>query len=214
MHESPFTQRAYRKETGSKRWSRSFGQVFDIFKWNVRGSHAADLITGSRREVCLIRRLIRQARMGPFPVVQLDVFANGTPGMADRLVGLQVDLFVLDAAPYPLDEHVIAPASLAVHRQPDAPAQYGRGERARRELAALIGVHKVRQPVTSERFFQCLDSVYGLARRSPAEIGGRHTGRLLECGAEVLSMTEAALQRDFGCGATGIQEELLGPLET
>ena len=75
--------------------------------------------------------------MGPFPVVQLDVFANGTPGMADRLVGLQVDLFVFDAAPYALDEHVIAPASLAVHRQPDAPAQYGRGERARRELGVF-----------------------------------------------------------------------------
>ncbi|KGX56461.1 hypothetical protein Y025_3857 [Burkholderia pseudomallei TSV32] len=28
-------------QLGEERWSRSFGQVFDIFKWNVRGSHAA-----------------------------------------------------------------------------------------------------------------------------------------------------------------------------
>ncbi|WP_244097131.1 transposase, partial [Burkholderia ambifaria] len=34
-------------EFDAERWSRSFGQVFDIFKWNVRGSHAADLIAGS-----------------------------------------------------------------------------------------------------------------------------------------------------------------------
>jgi len=102
--------------------------------------------------------------MRSFPVVQLNVFADGTPGMADRLVGFQVVLLALDAAPYPLDEHVIAPASLAVHRQPDAPAQHGLGERARRELTALIGVHDVRQPVTGERFLQRFDGVHGLQR--------------------------------------------------
>lgn len=105
--------------TANQRWSRSFGQVFDIYRWTVRGGHAADLIAGSVAKYASY--LIRQARMRLFPVIQLDVFANGTPGMADRLVGVQVDLFVLDAALYLLDEHVIAPASLAVHRQPDAP---------------------------------------------------------------------------------------------
>jgi hypothetical protein len=37
---------------------------------------------------------------------------------------------------------------------------------------------------------------------------------VLERGAEVLRVAEAAIQSDFGCGATGIQEELLGPLQT
>ncbi|WP_198174682.1 hypothetical protein [Burkholderia savannae] len=27
-----------------QRWPHSFGQVSEIFKWNVRGNHAADLI--------------------------------------------------------------------------------------------------------------------------------------------------------------------------
>ncbi|KGX51187.1 hypothetical protein Y025_5221 [Burkholderia pseudomallei TSV32] len=30
-----------------QRWLRSFGQSSEIFKWNVRGNHAADLIAGS-----------------------------------------------------------------------------------------------------------------------------------------------------------------------
>jgi hypothetical protein len=30
-----------------KRWPHSFGQSSEIFKWNVRGSHAANLIAGS-----------------------------------------------------------------------------------------------------------------------------------------------------------------------
>ncbi|WP_442854967.1 H-NS histone family protein [Burkholderia sp. MSMB1498] len=31
----------------AERWPYSFGQVSEIFKWNVRGNHAADLIAGS-----------------------------------------------------------------------------------------------------------------------------------------------------------------------
>ncbi|AJY29517.1 bacteriophage replication A domain protein [Burkholderia thailandensis 34] len=30
-----------------QRWPHSFGQFSEIFKWNVRGNHAADLIAGS-----------------------------------------------------------------------------------------------------------------------------------------------------------------------
>jgi len=30
-----------------ERWPHSFGQFSEIFKWNVRGNHAADLIAGS-----------------------------------------------------------------------------------------------------------------------------------------------------------------------
>ncbi|CAH2943236.1 MAG: unnamed protein product, partial [uncultured Paraburkholderia sp.] len=30
-----------------ERWPCSFGQFSEIFKWNVRGDHAADLIAGS-----------------------------------------------------------------------------------------------------------------------------------------------------------------------
>lgn len=30
-----------------ERWPRSFGQFSEIFKWSVRGNHAADLIAGS-----------------------------------------------------------------------------------------------------------------------------------------------------------------------
>ena len=75
--------------------------------------------------------------MGTFAVVQLNALANGTPGVVDRLVGSQINLFVLDAAPHPFDEHVVAPGPFAVHRQPHAPAQHGLGERARRELGGF-----------------------------------------------------------------------------
>ncbi|WP_081627005.1 CRISPR-associated endonuclease Cas2, partial [Bordetella sp. FB-8] len=31
----------------TERWPRLFGQYCEIYKWNARGSHAADLIAGS-----------------------------------------------------------------------------------------------------------------------------------------------------------------------
>ncbi|KVM03964.1 hypothetical protein WJ52_00395 [Burkholderia ubonensis] len=45
--------------------------------------------------------------------------------MAGRLVLFQVDLFMFDAAPNALDDHVVAPASRAVHREPLASVQHG-----------------------------------------------------------------------------------------
>jgi len=32
---------------GAQRWPHPFGQSSEIFRWNVRGSHAANLIAGS-----------------------------------------------------------------------------------------------------------------------------------------------------------------------
>ena len=51
-------------------------------------------------------------------VVEVDEPANIRPGIAHGLVGLEVDLLVFDGSPESLDEHVVAPASLAVHAAP------------------------------------------------------------------------------------------------
>ena len=102
--------------------------------------------------------------MRTFAVVLLNVLANGTPSVVDRLVGSQINLFVLDAAPHALDEHVVAPGAFAVHRQPNASAQHRLGEGSRRELAALIGVHDAGVPIAGERFFQRFNGMHGLQR--------------------------------------------------
>jgi len=37
----------YRRAANEERWPHPFGQSSEIFKWSVRGSHAANLIAGS-----------------------------------------------------------------------------------------------------------------------------------------------------------------------
>ena len=49
--------------------------------------------------------------MGPAAVVEGQVAADRSPGVGDGIVGAQVDLFILDRSPEPLEEDVVPPRS-------------------------------------------------------------------------------------------------------
>src|SRR3954466_7809405 len=53
-------------------------------------------------------------------VVEVEVAADRGAGLADAVVGAQIDLLVFDAAPQPLDEDVVPPGALAVHAHRNA----------------------------------------------------------------------------------------------
>jgi len=55
----------------------------------------------------------------PDGVIKLQVFSDGSSGFADRLVGVEIDLLILDRLPGPLNEHVVASTAFAVHADPD-----------------------------------------------------------------------------------------------
>ena len=71
-------------------------------------------------EVYLIWRLRLQAGVGAHRVVEPDVFCDSSARLADRVLGVQVDLLVFDGLPNTLDEDVVAPASAAVHADSDS----------------------------------------------------------------------------------------------
>jgi hypothetical protein len=51
----------------------------------------------------------------PSAVVEVEVAGDRLSGFADAVVGVQIDLLVLDGAPEALDEDVVPPGALAVH---------------------------------------------------------------------------------------------------
>lgn len=53
--------------------------------------------------------------MPTFVVVDVKVSAERLPCISNGIVGFQVDLFVLDAAPQAFNKHVVHPAALAIH---------------------------------------------------------------------------------------------------
>ena len=70
-------------------------------------------------EVGVIRRSSVKARMRALAVVEVQIPADRGARLADAVVGPQIDLFVFDRAPEPLDEDVVAPRAPAVHADRD-----------------------------------------------------------------------------------------------
>ena len=79
-------------------------------------------------------------------------------GVADAVVGPQIHLLVFDAAPQPLDEHVVPPSPFAVHADRNAVVGEHAGEGRARELRALVRVEDVRLAVTGQSILQRLDA--------------------------------------------------------
>src|SRR5664280_3895171 len=68
------------------------------------------------------------------------------------------NLLVFNAAPQPLDEHVVPPGALAVHADGDPVFDQNASECRAGELAALIRVEDIRLAVTSQSVFKRLDA--------------------------------------------------------
>ena len=73
-------------------------------------------------------------------IVEIEIAPDPAARRADALVGVQVDLLVLDCPSKPLDENVVPPRAFAVHADPDVVLREHAGKRghgSRRALAAL-----------------------------------------------------------------------------
>src|SRR5512144_3074961 len=86
------------------------------------------------------------------------VAADRSAGLADAFVCPQIHLLIFDAAPQPLDEHVVLPSSFAVHADRNAVVgEHGREGRAC-ELRTLVGIEDVGLAVTRQGILQRLDA--------------------------------------------------------
>ena len=99
--------------------------------------------------------------MRPTAVVEAEVSGNACQGCGGAVIGMQIDLLVLDGFSEPLHEHVVAPAALAVHADSDAAAVEYTDEGRTGELAALIGVHHFRHAIAVNRLFERLNTAIG-----------------------------------------------------
>src|SRR5450759_5941446 len=96
--------------------------------------------------------------MRPAAIIEVQVAADRSAGLADIVVGSQVDLLVLDATPQPLDEDVVPPGALAVHADSDPIFDQHASECRAGELAALIRVEDLRFAVASKSVLKRLDA--------------------------------------------------------
>src|SRR5690606_15144054 len=90
------------------------------------------------------RRELAEAGVLPLVVVVVGVGSDSGPGGSQVVVGVQVDVLVLQAPPEALDVDVVAPTAFAVHADLNSTLLQDVGEGAGSELRALIGVHNLR----------------------------------------------------------------------
>src|SRR5450756_2292363 len=91
-------------------------------------------------------------------VVEVQVAADRSAGLADAVVGVEIHLLIFDAAPKPLDEDIIPPGPFAVHADCNVVVGKHTGEGRARELRTLIRVEDLRLAVTSQSILQRLDA--------------------------------------------------------
>ena len=104
--------------------------------------------------VRLLRRPVIERRVGPAPVVEVHPPTDAGPNLGTGCELGQVDAFVRERSPQPLDEHVVHPAALAVHRDADASLLEHVGEVDAGELAALVAIKDLRRAIALERLVQ------------------------------------------------------------
>ena len=96
--------------------------------------------------------------MGPAPVVEVHPQADSSPGLgASRELG-QVDALVFERSPQPLDEHIVHPATRAIHRDANASLLEHVGEVTAGELAALVALEDLGRVIVLQRLVQGLDA--------------------------------------------------------
>jgi hypothetical protein len=103
-------------------------------------------------------------------VVKVEISAQRRAGLCDRVVGLEVDLFVFHAAPQPLDEDVVALGAFAVHADGDLAIQQDAGERLAARLSGIlcVGPYLQRRSATMAIKKGTLDEL--LAGRDPQAV--------------------------------------------
>lgn len=106
------------------------------------------------REVNLSRRPAAKRLVRARGVVEAEESLQPGCRVGDRVVGIQVDLLVLDTAPQPFDEHDVELTALAVHADTDAGLLEPADELTAGELTALVGVEDLRRPETPQGLVQ------------------------------------------------------------
>ena len=103
-------------------------------------------------------------------VIEVEVLSKRSSRFWYGCVGLEIHLLIFDGAPQPFDEHIVAPAALAVHADIDRVGLQAAREGLGGELRPLIGVEDLRGPKAPEGLLQGLDAGVRLQGRVGAQI--------------------------------------------
>ena len=119
-------------------------------------------------------------------IIEVEVFSKRGTSLGQGFVGLEIHLLVFDRAPQPLDEHVVAPAALAIHADVDRVGLQDVREGIRGRLRPLlgVGVEDLRGSVALQGLLRGFDTRVGLQGRGKTP-GEHRAGRPVHDGNQL-----------------------------
>src|SRR5882724_9398345 len=99
--------------------------------------------------------------MGASCIVKAEIPGERSAGLGPVRVPVQIDLFVLDTAPEPLDKHVVDPAAFAVHADGNTGVIEHLDPIVTGELRSLVSVEDIRRTEPGQSFLQRFDAKVG-----------------------------------------------------
>jgi hypothetical protein len=102
----------------------------------------------------LIWRLPIQTLVLAFTIVEPEVVANAQPGLGNRLVCLEIDLLLFQAAPQLFHDHIVHPLTLAVHADTNTRCFDNFDEGLAGKLGSLIRIEDTLRPKATDGLIQ------------------------------------------------------------
>ena len=115
-------------------------------------------------QIHLIRRLAPKRHMSTARVVKLDISSQSRAERGGRFVRIEIDVFVLHAAPPPLYHHIVNPPAFTVHADVNIMSLENAGKRLRCELGPLVRIEALGGAISPQRLFQRLHTERTLQR--------------------------------------------------
>lgn len=92
--------------------------------------------------------------MRPELIIEGQVTYHPVLGVSDGLVRVQIDLFIFETPPQPLDEDIVPPPPCPIHTDLNPVVVQQSGECLARELATLIGVEDLWLTIAGDGLLQ------------------------------------------------------------
>ena len=95
-------------------------------------------------------------------VIEIDVVPNRCSGLSHRIIGLEVDLLILDGSPEAFYEDIVSPTPFAIHADTDVVLLEFFGKGLAGELTTLIGIEDLRCSIAPNGLIYCLQTETGI----------------------------------------------------
>ena len=164
LYVQPTPAKVLPSEGGQQRWPYDTNTYESYIQQQMMNVSREDVLIGAVHKIDGFQgpgesdQVAAQRLVGSLGVVKIEVLGQSSSQLRSGLVTMQVNILVLDAAPQPLDEHVVDPSTLSIHADLNSVGLQRIDPFPAGKLGSLVRVENFRLAVFFQRLLQRLDA--------------------------------------------------------